>query len=271
VIVFSYHRAAVDLLASRPGWAVITGDTPPEQRQHIVTEFQGGRLKGVAGTIQAAGTGLTLTRANQAIFVDLAWTPALNAQAEDRICRIGQTRGVIITRLIAEHMLDERVAELLLVKQKLIESAIEKAAVVNPEIKLDQAAALDKAHITDNPAAARVQTMRPANAAGPRSASPTLPAPQAPQNAPTGRRVALDAIEKWASRALITLAALDQDHARQQNGVGFSRLDNDFGHSLAKQVTENGKLSDKQWQYAVRLAKKYQRQVGAPPIQQEAR
>jgi SWI/SNF-related matrix-associated actin-dependent regulator 1 of chromatin subfamily A len=271
VIVFSYHRAAIDQLAQRPGWAVITGDTPPEQRQQIVTEFQGGRLKGVAGTIQAAGTGLTLTRANQAIFVDLAWTPALNAQAEDRICRIGQTRGVIITRLIAEHILDERVAELLLEKQKLIESAVEKASVVNAEIKLDHAAALDKAHVTDNPAAVRSSGRRPAAAAGPRSLVSTLPGTPTPPNVTTGRREALDAVEKWASRALLTLAALDQDHARQQNGVGFSRLDNDFGHSLAKQISDSGKLSDKQWVYAVRLAKKYQRQVGAPPIQQEAR
>src|SRR3990167_3665737 len=96
IIVFSAHRSPVDTLAERPGWSSITGDTPQAKRQEIVEAFQGGRLKGVALTIQAGGVGITLTKAHQAIFVDLAWTPALNKQAEDRLCRIGQTRGVII-------------------------------------------------------------------------------------------------------------------------------------------------------------------------------
>lgn len=128
-VVFSAHRAPIDLLASRAGWAVITGDTPPEKRSAIVHEFQAGRLRGLGVTIKAGGVGLTLTKAHQALFVDLEWTPALNCQAEDRICRIGQDRGCIIRRLVAEHELEERVAAKLLEKQLLIDGSVEKAAV----------------------------------------------------------------------------------------------------------------------------------------------
>jgi SNF2 family DNA or RNA helicase len=128
-VVFSAHRAPIDLLAQRPGWASITGDTSPEQRTRLVYEFQQGRLRGLAVTIRAGGVGLTLTKAHQALFVDLEWTPALNCQAEDRICRIGQDRGCIIRRLIADHELEQRVAAKLLEKQRLIEATVEQAAV----------------------------------------------------------------------------------------------------------------------------------------------
>lgn len=128
VLVFSAHRAPIDALASRPGWAVITGDTPAKERTKIEDIFQSGALKGVAGTIEAMGVSITLTRAHQAIFVDLEWTPAANGQAEDRICRIGQSRGVVIKTLIAPDTFDQEVVDLLRRKQKIIDSTINAAA-----------------------------------------------------------------------------------------------------------------------------------------------
>lgn len=127
VLVFSAHRAPIDALATRPGWAVITGDTPAKDRTMIEDLFQQGKLKGIGATIQAAGVAITLTRAHQAIFVDLAWTPAMNQQAEDRICRIGQTRGVIIKTLVAPG-LDEDVIALLRNKQRVIDQTVNAAA-----------------------------------------------------------------------------------------------------------------------------------------------
>lgn len=143
VVVFSAHRAPVDVLAAREGWAAITGDTPAAERTAIVERFQAGEIRGLAATIQAAGVGLTLTRAHQCLFVDLGWTPALNAQAEDRLCRIGQTRGVVITRLIARHAVDSRVTELLAEKQALIERTVDASATTSvPDTAADVAAAL---------------------------------------------------------------------------------------------------------------------------------
>lgn len=256
VVVFSYHRDPVDILKGREGWAVITGDTKDTDRAQIVTDFQGGRLKGLAATIQAGGTGLTLTRAHQMIFVDLAWTPALNKQAEDRCCRIGQTRGVIVNRLIADHAIDERVADLLLTKQRMIESSVEAAAVVTPKLP-EQAdlAILGKAKL-------RKLGEAPA---------PTLYAPKPTQGGTAsitterpGSRPPNDPMETWAMKHLPMVAAMDEDHARAKNGIGFSGMDSDFGHSMAAQAAK-GVATDKQWFWIVRLARKYQKQIGQAP------
>jgi SNF2 family DNA or RNA helicase len=127
LVVFSAHRAPVDKLSEREGWAVISGDTPNDRRTEIEDAFQAGKLKGVACTIKAGGVAITLTKAANAIFVDRELTPALNAQAEDRIHRIGQARPATITILVADHLLDERISDLLTSKQALIEATVDEA------------------------------------------------------------------------------------------------------------------------------------------------
>jgi len=132
LIVFSAHRAPVLELAKREGWAVITGDTKSETRQQIVRDFQDGKLKGVGVTIQAGGVGLTLTKAWKALFVDLDWTPAWNSQAEDRICRIGQTKPVEIVRMVSDHVLDKHIHGLLSYKIDLFNKTVDSKIAVDP-------------------------------------------------------------------------------------------------------------------------------------------
>lgn len=132
LVVFSAHRAPIDALKSREGWEVIYGGTPNEERQRIVDDFQAGKLKGVAGTVAAAGVGLTLTRAWKALFVDLDWTPALNSQAEDRICRIGQqSQKVEIVRMVTDHPLEKHIHNLLSEKIALIQASVEDTIEVS--------------------------------------------------------------------------------------------------------------------------------------------
>lgn len=126
LVVFSAYKAPIQELAKRDGWAVITGDTTSRQRQEIVREFQAGNLKGVGLTIRAGGTGLTLTKASNVLFVDLDWVPTQNAQAVDRVRRIGQTAGSVqVIRLSSNHPVDRRVQEILVQKMELIHGAIE--------------------------------------------------------------------------------------------------------------------------------------------------
>lgn len=130
VVVFSAHRGPVDTLGQRDGWEVITGDVVGLERTAVAQRFSTGGLRGLACTIRAAGIGLDgLQRASHvAVFADLEWTPGINQQAEDRICRIGQDRGVHIVVLVADHLLDEKVAELLSFKARIIESAVNASA-----------------------------------------------------------------------------------------------------------------------------------------------
>ena len=127
LIVFSSFLKPILSLAKRPGWAIITGETKTEERTRIEDQFQAGELKGLGCTIRAGGVAMTLTRACVELFVDQEFNPALNSQAQDRICRIGQTRSCLIKILAANHPLDERIAELLTRKQELIDGSVDAA------------------------------------------------------------------------------------------------------------------------------------------------
>ena len=136
LVVFSCHREPVETLAARPGWAIITGDTSPERRTSIEEQFQAGLLRGVAATVQAGGVAITLTRAAHVLFVDRAWTPALNEQAEDRCNRIGQTRGVLVEVLAAAKTLDERVEEIIEAKSAIIAASVDRASIVRVDASI---------------------------------------------------------------------------------------------------------------------------------------
>lgn len=124
VVVFSAHRDAVNKLGSRLGWAIISGDTKATERTNIEDAFQAGKLKGISANIQAGGVAITLTRSNLVLFIDKAWTNADNRQAMDRLIRYGQDRPVTIYSLVADHPLDERIAEILAIKENDAEAIL---------------------------------------------------------------------------------------------------------------------------------------------------
>lgn len=133
LVVFSSHVDPIRTLGKRKGWGIITGAESAEQRGRVVEDFQAGRLKGIGLTTKAGNMGLTLTAASTALFVDLEWRPSDNAQAEDRICRIGQTaKHCQIIRMVSNHPLDRHVFNLLVQKQRVIFDAIDKIVTVEP-------------------------------------------------------------------------------------------------------------------------------------------
>ncbi len=142
VVLFSAHKAPVEYLAAQPGWAAIHGGITPKIRDQAVADFQAGHLLGIACTISAAATGITLTRSANVVFVDEDWTPAINFQAEDRVSRIGQTRPVTITRLVADHPLDRRIAQVVRRKTQMMENTTEQLNSRTSYDRLTAAAAL---------------------------------------------------------------------------------------------------------------------------------
>jgi SNF2 family DNA or RNA helicase len=114
------------------------GGVSQKRRDEAIDAFQAGKLRGIACTIQAGGVGITLTKAHHAVFIDRTFVPGDNLQAEDRVCRIGQDRGVIISDIVCDHPIDRRVHELLRKKEKLIAAttgrlAEDRRPVVNYE------------------------------------------------------------------------------------------------------------------------------------------
>lgn len=93
--------------------AYITGATKADERMREVDRFQNDdKCKVIIGTIGAMGTGLTLTAAQNVIFLDSPWNMALKAQAEDRSHRIGTKGTVNIITLVCKGTIDERIEEL---------------------------------------------------------------------------------------------------------------------------------------------------------------
>jgi hypothetical protein len=177
----------------------------------------------------------------------------------------------MVLRLVAQHALDERVADLLARKQELIDATVTASAVEadhvhpSPAESLAKAAAQASALVVEADATAqkaREQFEREQDAERARVAR-TLGARH------DGRaldvrgafRSAANDEEQRAAEGLVMLASLDRDHARILNGVGFSQSDGEFGHSLAAQFTRTGRLSERQWAAALKLAHRYRRQL----------
>lgn len=292
LVVFSAHRAPIDLFDDREGWATITGDTPPHRRTEIEESFQRGELKGVAATIKAGGVAITLTHASNAIFIDQDWTPALNSQAEDRIFRIGQRFPVLITRLIANHALDQRLAVILQDKQRLIGSTIDEARrgteSATDEGEADRLDALADALEEDNAALfadleeviitqegyrARVSKLDDDIKADIERQMEEDWQEEIGKRA-RSRRVDVDTeddtrrgpetnVEEWAIDGLQSLRMMDSDHAKHQNQMGFSQADTTLGHQMALRSMDG--LSDAEWILAAAMLPKYWRQIGAMP------
>jgi SNF2 family DNA or RNA helicase len=112
-IVFSQFSRIIDLLCKRLATRGIThgkyhGGTRATTRTQIEKDFLSGDISVFAGTIGAGGTGLNLQTASEVIFLDRAWLPGDNLQAEDRIHRIGQqSNTVTITDIMARHTVDQ--------------------------------------------------------------------------------------------------------------------------------------------------------------------
>ena len=87
-----------------------TGDTPTEQREKNVDDFQAGLFDVFIGNAQAAGIGLTLTAAETAIFYSVNYDAELRWQAEDRCHRIGTKGTVTYWDLCGVDTVDEKIA-----------------------------------------------------------------------------------------------------------------------------------------------------------------
>jgi len=294
LIVFSAHRAPVEALGEREGWATILGGLDAQRRTDIVADFEAGKLKGVALTIGAGAEGITLNAARRMLFVDLAWTPALNAQAEARFRRIGQKASTLfVDRLVADHEVDTRVLELLTWKDEVIAKAVEAGRVDGRQALPEQGAAaianaLDGVEVvTEVEDAATVeQRLRAEREAGWRKEraerearwaaerrareekreAANAKAREYREDEQAPKRAAANEVEAWAARACLTLSDLDPDRAAEDNGVGWSASDGGDGHRLARNLlATGGQLTDRDWKLAATICGKYWRQIGRRP------
>jgi SWI/SNF-related matrix-associated actin-dependent regulator of chromatin subfamily A-like protein 1 len=132
VIVFSCFEEPMQRLSHEFGDAAVllTGKTPADRRQGLVDRFQqDSRIRVFLANIVAGGIGTNLTAATQVVFNDLDWVPANHWQAEDRAYRIGQTRSVNVTYMVARDTIDDFVQTVLQKKAALVNAIVDGTAL----------------------------------------------------------------------------------------------------------------------------------------------
>jgi SNF2 family DNA or RNA helicase len=102
------------------------GGTPREQRDEMVRAFQEDASAPpiMLLSLKAGGIGLNLTAATHVFHFDRWWNPAVEDQATDRTYRIGQTRNVLVHKLIAIGTLEEKIDSILESKRDLADLVV---------------------------------------------------------------------------------------------------------------------------------------------------
>ncbi len=94
-------------------------------RQKPVQSFQA--AEGAAAmlvSLKAAGTGITLHAADYVFLLDPWWNPAVEAQAVDRVHRLGQKSTVFVYRMVTAGTIEERIEALKASKKNLFNQVV---------------------------------------------------------------------------------------------------------------------------------------------------
>ncbi|GAB3127113.1 DEAD/DEAH box helicase [Glaciibacter psychrotolerans] len=104
-------------------------DGKTRNRAKAIADFKDGTASVFLISLKAGGFGLNLTEADYCILLDPWWNPATEAQAVDRAHRIGQTKNVMVYRLVSKDTIEEKVMALKATKARLFESVMTDGAV----------------------------------------------------------------------------------------------------------------------------------------------
>ncbi|MBW0544805.1 hypothetical protein O181_084520, partial [Austropuccinia psidii MF-1] len=80
--------------------------TARAQEKALENFFNNPECEVLIASIAAAGTGLNITCANMVYLMEPNWNPAIEAQAFDRLHRIGQQHPVKVIRYITPHSVE---------------------------------------------------------------------------------------------------------------------------------------------------------------------
>ncbi|XP_034117250.2 transcription termination factor 2 [Drosophila albomicans] len=116
VIVVSQWKTVLDILRDmlnkeRLPSLELNGTVLVKNRQDIVNEFNNpsSPKRILLLSLTAGGVGLNLIGANHLILLDLHWNPQLEAQAQDRIYRVGQKKDVVIYKMMCMDTVEQRI------------------------------------------------------------------------------------------------------------------------------------------------------------------
>ena len=140
LVVFAVHKKVVSQLMEKFKHIAVKvdGSVSQKQRQEAVDKFQKDvKTRLFIGNIKAAGVGITLTAASNAVIIEFPWSPGELNQAADRIHRITQTKQVTIWNLVGESTIEEKIITLLKKKEKVITKILDGKQYEDQSILMD--------------------------------------------------------------------------------------------------------------------------------------
>jgi SWI/SNF-related matrix-associated actin-dependent regulator of chromatin subfamily A3 len=136
VIIVSQYVMSLDLIKDffekdielrNIKYITIQGNVKITERMEMIKEFQKEKdIKVCFLSLNAGAEGLTLTSANNLIFVDEWWNNSKMEQCADRIHRIGQEKQVYIYNLKMKGSIEERIEELVKYKGLIVNMILNK-------------------------------------------------------------------------------------------------------------------------------------------------
>jgi SNF2 family DNA or RNA helicase len=127
-LVFSQFTGYLRLVEAGLGEAGIETsylDGSTRGRRQVIGDFRKGTQTAFLISLKAGGTGLTLTEADYVFILDPWWNPATEEQAIDRTHRIGQTKPVMVYRMVSAGTIEEKVVALQERKRDLFTRVVE--------------------------------------------------------------------------------------------------------------------------------------------------
>ncbi|WP_212967528.1 C-terminal helicase domain-containing protein [Lederbergia ruris] len=114
----------------------IIGDVPNARRQEIIDEFTRAQPgSALISQITAGGVGLNIQAANIVILCEPQWKLSIEEQAISRAYRMGQSRNVIVYRLLTEESIDVTMLEVLGEKSNLFDLYARESNVASLALK----------------------------------------------------------------------------------------------------------------------------------------
>lgn len=142
VIVFSFFLDTIrkiTLLLGNKCLNPINGSVTPQRRQEIIDEFDNALAGSVlAAQIQSGGTGLNIQSASVVVICEPQFKPSIENQAISRAYRMGQTRNVLVYRLLCENTVDEKITSTLESKQAIFDAFADKSVAASQSIEMDE-------------------------------------------------------------------------------------------------------------------------------------
>lgn len=135
-VVFSYVLEPLRALETRLsrtgadiGHVTLIGDLSLEERAAVIERFKTDKgCTALLASTRVASEGLTLTEANHVVFINRWWNPSANAQARDRVVRIGQNRTVTVKSFVCRDTVEDRLEAMLDAKTLTFEQLVEALA-----------------------------------------------------------------------------------------------------------------------------------------------